>query len=256
MYHYFGKVQNMKNVNSVDIVVPIYNEEKELEVNIKKLHAFLRKKLSRRKWRITIVDNASTDNSLNIAKKLVKELSHVGFIHLVQKGRGRAVKKAWRESDSDILVYMDIDLSTDLASLPNMISALDGKYDIAIGSRLLAGSKVVGRPLKREILSRIYNIMIKIFFQVSFSDAQCGFKGVTREVVKKLLPYIRDNAWFFDSELLIVGEKAGYKIFEEPVLWVDNPGSTVRVLKTVYGDLAGLWRLYWQRPWLKIRRNK
>lgn len=241
--------------NSVEVVIPIYNEEKELAVNIKKLHSFLSRNLSKYRWRITIADNASTDNSLDIVKTLAKKLSCMGYIHLNQKGRGRAVKKAWRGSKSDILVYMDVDLSTDLSSLPGLISALEKGYDIAIGSRLLPGSKVIDRPLKREILSRIYNILIKIFFQVHFSDAQCGFKGVTKKVVRQLLPYIKDNAWFFDSELLIMGEKSGYKIFEEPVLWIDNPGSTVRVLKTVYGDLAGLWRLYWQRPWQKIRRR-
>jgi len=245
-----------RNSSKIEIVIPIYNEEKELAANIKKLHVFLSKKLSNYKWHITIADNASTDGSLSIAKKLATKLSHVGYIHLSQKGRGRAVKKAWKESPADILVYMDVDLSTDLSSLPRLIDALREKYDIGIGSRLLPGSKVIGRPLKREILSRIYNILIKIFFQVHFSDAQCGFKGVSKKVVKQLLPYIEDNAWFFDSELLIIGEKSGCKIFEEPVLWVDNPGSTVRVLKTVYGDLAGLWRLYWQRPWQRVRRGK
>lgn len=245
-----------RNSSKIEIVIPIYNEEKELAANIKKLHIFLSKKLLDYKWHITIADNASVDKSLSIAKKLATKLPHIGYIHLSRKGRGRAVKRAWKESTADILVYMDVDLSTDLSSLPRLIDALREKYDIGIGSRLLPGSKVVGRPLKRELLSRIYNILIKIFFQVHFSDAQCGFKGVSKKVVKQLLPYIEDNAWFFDSELLIIGEKSGCKIFEEPVLWIDNPGSTVRVLKTVYGDLAGLWRLYWQRPWQRVRRDK
>ena len=133
-----------------------------------------------------------------------------------------------------------------------MLVALKNGFDISIGSRLLPKSKVVKRPLKREILSRVYNILIHLLFDVHFSDAQCGFKAVTKRVVKRLIPHIRDNAWFFDSELLIVGEKSGYKIFEEPVYWVDNPGSTVRVLGTVTGDLKGLWRLFTTRPWEKI----
>jgi glycosyltransferase involved in cell wall biosynthesis len=236
----------------VEVVIPIYNEEEELAANIKKLYAFLNKKLTSYYWHITIADNASTDGSLTIAKKLSKDLSHVGYIHLDQKGRGRAVKKAWEKSSADILVYMDVDLSTDLNNLLPLTAALSKGYDIGIGSRLLPASKVVNRPLKREILSRGYNILIKLFFQTRFSDAQCGFKGVTRRVVDKLIPKISDNAWFFDSELLIVGEKKGYKIYEEPVSWVDNPGSTVRVLKTVSGDLAGLWRLFWTRPWRVI----
>ena len=151
---------------------------------------------------------------------------------------------------------MDVDLSTDLKNLPNLLNALTKGYDIAIGSRLISKSKVVNRPIKREILSRCYNILIKLLFRVKFSDAQCGFKAITRNTARKLLPDIKDNAWFFDSELLIIGEKKGYKIYEEPVLWIDNPGSTVRVMKTVFGDLEGLWRLFWETPWRKINYEK
>lgn len=240
---------------SVEIVIPIYNEEEELERNITKLHSFAAKKLKSYDWHITIADNASTDRSLKIAEKLSKLKSHLGFVHLNQKGRGRAVKKAWKQNIADILIYMDVDLSTDLENLPPLISALQLKYDIGIGSRLLSESRVINRPIKREILSRIYNMLIKIFFQINFSDAQCGFKGVTRKVVNKLLPYIKDNAWFFDSELLIIGEKVGFKIYEEPVMWIDNPGSTVRVLSTIKGDLFGLWRLFWERPWKRLKEQ-
>jgi len=245
----------MPEKKTVEIVIPIYNEEEELKENIAKLHSFAKRKLNFCDWRITIADNASTDKSLSIAQKLAGDKDRLGYMHLDQKGRGRAVKRAWRESKADILVYMDVDLSTDLNNLPPLIKALSGGYDIAIGSRLLAASQVIGRPLKREVLSRIYNILIKVFFRVHFSDAQCGFKGVTRKVVKELIPMIKDNAWFFDSELLIVGEKLGFKIYEEPVRWVDNPGSTVRVLPTVSGDLAGLWRLFWERPWNTLRNT-
>jgi len=238
--------------SSVEVVVPIFNEEKELADSVKKLRSYLSKNLTSFKWHITIADNASTDNSLSIAKSLAKTLSGVGFLYLPEKGRGRAVKTAWGKSACDYLAYTDVDLSTDLKNLPPMLHALSNGYDIAIGSRLLAQSKVVKRPLKREILSRGYNILIRFLFGVRFSDAQCGFKAVTRRVVKELIPYIVDDAWFFDSELLIVADKSGYKIYEEPVYWIDNPGSTVRVLGTVTGDLMGLWRLITTRPWRKI----
>lgn len=241
------------NKPSVEVVVPIYNEEKELTSSIKKLRNHLTKNLTDYRWHITIADNASTDKSLTIAKDLTKTLSGVGYYHLPQKGRGRAVKAVWKNSACDYLAYTDVDLSTDLKSLQPMLNALEKGFDIAIGSRLLKNSKVVKRPLKREILSRVYNILIHLLFGVHFSDAQCGFKAVTRRVVIKLIPHIQDNAWFFDSELLIVGEKSGFKIYEEPVYWIDNPGSTVRVLGTVTGDLKGLWRLFTTRPWVRIR---
>lgn len=239
----------MKKKYSVVVVIPIYNEEKELQDSILQLISFLTKNLTAYDWSIIIADNASTDNSKKIAIKLVKSDKRIRYLYLGLKGRGRAVKKAWKSSAADLLVYMDVDLSTDLKSLPNLLSSLVRGYDIAIGSRLISKSKVINRPIKREILSRCYNILIKLLFRVKFSDAQCGFKAVTKNAARELLPHVKDNAWFFDSELLIIGEKTGYKIYEEPVLWIDNPGSTVRVMKTVYGDLEGLWRLFWETPW-------
>ncbi len=245
----------MAKKNTVEIVIPIYNEEKELEINILRLHSFLKKNYNIYDWHITIADNASTDRSCQIAKKIAEKYNNISYYHLSLKGRGRAVKKVWNIKKADVSVYMDVDLSTDLNNLLPMTRALiKDTFDIGIGSRLLPASKVMNRPLKREVLSRVYNILIKLFFGVNFSDAQCGFKAVTKKVVKNLLPYIEDNAWFFDSELLIVGEKLGYKIYEQPVMWIDNPGSTVRVLKTVYGDLEGLWRLFIERPWNKIKK--
>lgn len=244
----------MAKKQTVEVVIPIYNEEKELEQNIVKLYSYLQKNLKKYNWQITIADNASNDKSLKIARELSKKHKEIDFLHLDLKGRGRAVKKAWQESSADILAYMDVDLSTDLSNFLPLVESLTKKeFDIAIGSRLLSNSKVSERPLKREILSRVYNIMIKLLFQVHFSDAQCGFKAVRKKIVKNLLPHIKDNAWFFDSELLIVGDKLGYKIYEQPVKWIDNPGSTVRVLKTVYGDLEGLFRLFVRRPWRGIK---
>lgn len=241
-------------MKTVDIIIPVYNEQEDLESSVLKLKSFCEKNLKNWNWQIIIADNASKDNTLKIAKELSKEYRNVGFIHLQEKGRGRAIKKAWTESRADFVSYMDVDLSTDLKHFPSLIKSLAKGYDIAIGSRLLKESKVVGRTLKREIISRCYNLLIKIFFWVNFSDAQCGFKAVTHEVVNKLIPNIEDNEWFFDSEMLIVGEKSGFKIYEEPVLWEDNPGSTVRVMKTASGDLKGLWRLFWTQPWRKLKK--
>lgn len=238
----------------IKIVLPVYNEQEELEEHALRLRDFLKRSLQDFSWRITIADNASTDKTAAIAQSLAKRYHEIIFFHLKKKGRGRAVKEVWRETDADIFAYMDIDLSTDLKHFPSLVRKLMDGYDIAIGSRLLRGSVVKGRTLKREVISHTYNLLIKILFWTKFSDAQCGFKAATRRVVEELIPKIQDNEWFFDSELLIVGEKSGYKIYEEPVTWVDNPGSTVRVLGTIKGDLKGLWRLFWQRPWRSSAR--
>lgn len=241
----------MSGKKKVKLVLPVYNEEKELKTNTLRVREFLLKNLPKMDFEIQIADNASTDKTPEIARQLATQYKEISFFRLEEKGRGRAVKKAWSEGEADIFSYMDIDLSTDLKHLPALINAIEAGFDIAIGSRLLPGSKVIGRTLKREILSRGYNLLIRILFRTCFSDAQCGFKAVNNRVIRELLPKIADNEWFFDSELLIIGEKSGFKIYEEPVTWADNPGSTVRVLKTVIGDLKGLLRLFLSRPWRK-----
>lgn len=234
---------------SLNVVVPVYNEEKELEESVETLHRFLSRELVDFDWKITVVDNASRDKTFTLAKTLAAHFDHVVAMHLDQKGRGRAVKHAWRHEPADFNAYMDVDFSTDLKHLPALVRSLARGYDIAIGTRNAHGARVYGRSLLRTVTSKGYILLIKLFFWVHFSDAQCGFKAVTRKVVEALVPKIADNEWFFDSELLIVGEKSGYRIYEEPVTWIDNPGSTVRVMKTALGDLKGLWRLFITRPW-------
>lgn len=240
------------NKASVEITVPVYNEEEELEKNITTLYDFCNEKLKAYDWHITIADNASTDNTPVIASNLAKKNPKILYFRLEQKGRGRAVKRVWSQSKCDYCIYMDLDLSTDLLHLPNILKKLGEGYDVAIGSRLAKGAKVEGRTFIRELTSRALNFFfIQFFFQTHFTDAQCGFKGVTRKVVETLIPKVKDNEWFFDGELLIIAEKSGYKIYEEPVHWVDNPGSTVRLISTVWGDLMSINRLYKTKPWKK-----
>lgn len=228
----------------VDTVIPVYNEEKDLERSITTLREFLIANGAAWKWRIVIADNASRDRTLEIAQALsARWPDQVGVVHLDQKGRGRALKRAWTESDADVVCYMDVDLSTDLKHLPPLITALaTGGADVAFGSRLMAESEVT-RGLKREIISRSYNLIIKLFFWHHFRDAQCGFKGITRRVAEEVLPLVEDNAFFFDTELLIIAEKNGYRLREIPVHWVDDPDSRVKIVKTATEDLKGLWRL-------------
>lgn len=237
---------------TVNIVIPVYNEEKELAASVGTLANYLAVHLHDFYWRITIADNASTDRTLAIAKDLSRTSPKVSYVHLQQKGRGRAVKYVWEKDDADIEAYMDVDLSTDLKHFPPLVAALTRGYDIAIGTRNANGSRIYGRSLLRTITSKVYILLIKLFFWVNFSDAQCGFKAVTRRVVNDIIPRIKDNKWFFDTELLVIAEKIGYRIYEEHVTWIDNPGSTVRVMKTAQGDLAGLWRLLLTRPWRHV----
>ncbi len=242
-------MEKRKQKLSLNVVIPVYNEEGDLQKGVTTLVRYLTDNVKGYNWTVTIADNASTDRTLEIARNLATSHKYVRVLHLSERGRGRAVKRAWGESTSDIVAYMDVDLSTDLKHFLPLIQSLTRGYDIAIGSRNASGARVYGRNILRTITSKAYIFLIKCFFFVHFSDAQCGFKAMTRHMVDTLLPKIIDNEWFFDTELLVLAEKMGYRIYEEPVTWIDNPGSTVRVWKTASGDIAGLWRLFTTQPW-------
>lgn len=235
----------------LSVVTPVYNEEKDLPKNIPKLYAFLEKEMFHYDWEIVIADNASVDKTQAIGQKLAQN-SRIKYLRLAQKGRGRALKKVWDSSQKEVLSYMDIDLSSDLNYFPKLVRAVNSGADIAIGSRLASGAVVYNRPLVREIMSRSYSFLFRSLFSTKFKDAQCGFKAIRNEVWRKLSPQIRDTQWFFDSELLIIAQKAGFKIEEVPIVWRDDPASTVKIAKTAWGDIQGLWRLFRTRPWRKL----
>ena len=226
----------------IDIVVPVLNEEKILQKSIMTLDEYMAKHLPYR-YQITIADNGSQDKTLEIAKNLAEKHQSVQVVSLAERGRGRALKRVWQNSSADILTYMDVDLSTSLDDFLPMIQPLvAGEAGVAIGSRLTKGSKTT-RGVKREFISRCYNNIIKWTSGAKFSDAQCGFKAIRRDVAAKFLPKIKDNEWFFDTELLIKTERAGVPIHEQPVTWTEDTDSRVKIVKTAVDDLKGLYRV-------------
>jgi glycosyltransferase involved in cell wall biosynthesis len=232
---------------AVDIVVPVYNEEASLERSVRRLHRFLRSNMPF-VWRIVIADNASTDTTLDIARRLADELAGVEVLHLTEKGRGRALRQAWSRSGADIVCYMDVDLSTGLnALLPLIAPLISGHSDLAIGTRLARGSRVV-RGRKREFISRNYNRLLRLTLAARFSDAQCGFKAVRADVARDLLPDVRDDGWFFDTELLILAQRRHLRIHEVPVDWIDDSDSRVDIVSTARDDLRGVARLALELP--------
>ncbi len=227
---------------SVEVVIPVYNEEDALPVSIPALSAFLRDNLPN-PWRVTIADNASIDGTRAVSESLCRDIDGVNYLYLPEKGRGRALRAAWLGSESDIVSYMDVDLSTGLSHFPALVGALESDCHVAIGSRLSRGSQVTHRSFKRELTSRGYNLLIWSMFFVGFPDAQCGFKAMTRQAAQAIIPHVQNNNWFFDTEMLIIAEKRGYRIGVVPVAWRDDPGSTVNVVKTATEDIKGLLRL-------------
>ena len=226
----------------VDILLPVYNEEHVLEKSVAALRDFLQKNMGGFKWVISIGDNASTDNTLAVAQQLAARYPEVRALHLDRKGRGRMVKYAWSNSEAQILCYMDIDLSTDLLALPPLVQAIADGNDVSIGSRQYKGS-VVDRSLKREVISQGYIYILKMLLGFPYTDAQCGFKAMSKKAVNELFPLIIDDEWFFDTELLFLAHKRGYKVKELPVHWIEDTDSRVKILRTMWLDIKGVFRM-------------
>ena len=246
-------------MKSVTITIPVYNEERIIKQSVQKLHSFCKKNISDFDWEIIIANNGSSDATKDIAIGIAKNLKNVSLVHSPQKGKGRILMQVWGKSNSDISVYLDADLSTDLDHLPPIINVIaKNKADIAVGSRNLSDSKVT-RSLKRSIVSKSYMRFLKFLFQVNFTDAQCGFKATSKESISKLFPLINPkswdkwnktgSAWFWDSEFMIIGSKLGLKIYEEPIKWTEDPSSSVKVLKDSVENILGLWRIKMSKPW-------
>ncbi len=230
---------------TVDIVIPVLNEAHVLADSVATVRAFAAEALIEYHWTITIVDNGSTDGTDVVGAKLAARFPDVGFTSLTELGRGRALRHVWTHSTADIVCYTDVDLSTELAALPKLLRVIaNGECDVATGSRLLPTSQTT-RSRKRELVSRCYNALIKLLFWNTFSDAQCGFKAVSRRVVTEIVPRVKNQSWFFDTELLLLAEKAGYRIADIPVRWIEDDDSRVKIAATAWEDIKGLVRVRW-----------
>jgi putative flippase GtrA len=226
----------------LDLVVPVHNEEAGLESSLRRLHDYLTRSFPFT-FRITVAENASTDRTVEVGRRLAAELPGVEMMVLPEAGRGRALRAAWLASDAAVLAYMDVDLSTDLAALLPLVAPLvSGHSDLAIGSRLSPSSRVV-RGAKRELISRSYNLLLRGTLRTSLPDAQCGFKAIRADVAQRVLPLVEDDGWFFDTELLFLAERIGLRIHQVPVDWVDDPDTRVNIVRTARADLAGIVRL-------------
>ena len=236
------EAQALRRLADLDIVIPVYNEERALEPCVRRLRAYLDASVPFPAV-ITIADNASTDHTWAIATGLASSIPGVRAFHLDEKGRGRALRAVWSASPAAVVAYMDVDLSTDLdALLPLVAPLVSGHSDVAIGTRLARNAQVVRWP-KRELISRSYNLLVRTALHNRFSDAQCGFKAMRRDAADRLLPLVVDNEWFFDTELLVLAERNGLRVYEVPVDWVDDPDSRVHLTSTAMGDLKGIGRL-------------
>lgn len=244
-------VRNFTKTMRIDFVIPVFNEESCLAANIERLDAHLQTHASY-DWKIIIADNASTDQTPVIADNLESKNDNVENYRLERKGRGFALRSTFEKSRADVVAYMDVDLATDLDHIADLVSGIENGYDIVIGSRLLPSS-LISRSLKREVISRSYVSIVRLFFGNICSDYQCGFKAFRTGTIKMLLANVEDNNWFFDTEILLIASNLGYRILDIPVKWTEGPSSTVKIFSTAIEDLRGLWRV---RRNLRLRLAK
>jgi len=239
----------------VEVVVPVYNEAASLETGITTLRRYLDEAFPFRTM-VTIADNGSTDGTALVAQRLASTLDGVQAMILSRKGRGFALRTAWSASEAEVVAYMDVDLSTSLpALLPLVASVLSGHSDLAVGTRLARGSRVIRGP-KRELISRAYSRLVQLSQRSSITDFQCGFKAIRRERALQILPLVEDNDWFFDTELVVTAERLGVRISETPVDWTDDPNSSVDIVATAADDLRGLWRIAHRRHLQQVRAHR
>ncbi len=233
----------------VEFCLPVYNEENILKENTLKLLEFLKQQSYNFAWRIIILNNGSTDNSKIIGQELVNH--RIKIIDFKDSGKGRAIKRYGLVSRADWLIYMDIDLAVSLANINDLTEQLiTTQYDMIIGSRLLPESKVDRSPA-RSLSSKIYNFLSRIILSHKFTDLQCGFKAIRTEIFKNIIPLIKDNNWFFDTELIYLAHRRNYRLKEIPVNWSENRyqqrKSKVRLIKDGVIFLIKLINLRYER---------
>jgi glycosyltransferase involved in cell wall biosynthesis len=245
-------------MSKLEIVLPVLNEQRVLESSVRTLHDFLDAVMTN-DWRITVADNGSTDETFGIARRLEAELPRVHALHITEAGRGRALTQSWLASDANVLAYMDIDLSTDLAYFPLLVQMVEtGEADVASGTRLGPGARTQ-RSFKREVLSRGFVLLINSLFGTKLRDTQCGFKAINQIAARKLLPLVEDTGWFWDTELLLLAAKGGWSVGCVPVRWLEDSDTRVKITGTVWRDLKGLWRMRafdWRRAQKSIHAQR
>ncbi|MFH1173416.1 MAG: glycosyltransferase [bacterium] len=228
------------------IAIPAYNEEKIIEASLKQLADFCRANLSD-DWQIVVADNKPVDRTGELVKEIAKNNFRIIYYPVAQKGKGLAIRSAWQKFPADIYCFMDADLSTDLSALPELINAIkEGHYDLAVGSRFVKGA-IVKRTILRKIFSRGYRLVIRCLLSLKVKDAPCGFKAISQIAKEKLLPQVKNNQWFFDTELLVLAQYQGFKIKEIPVIWreIKPAGRTsqVRIFSLTKNYLREVYQL-------------
>jgi glycosyltransferase involved in cell wall biosynthesis len=229
-----------------DIALPVYNEEATLKFQVRRLDDYLNTlNFDEHEFRILISDNGSLDQTKQVAEILANEIQRVSLIVVGEKGVGLALRKAWENSDADVVGYMDLDLSTDITHLNEVIAIFtQDNCDVLNASRLLPLSEVSNRKKIRSLTSRGLNILIRSIFKTNLSDAMCGFKFVKRSTLESAIKCgATSNGWFFVAQLLLVAEMTGLRVREIPISWVDDGNSKVKIVQLIKQYIFEIFKL-------------
>jgi len=231
----------------VSVVLPAYNEAKDVELAVEQVNQALKK--ADYTYEIVIAEDGSTDGTAELSDRLTQKYHFVRHIHREQRlGRGTALNNAFKHCGGEVLVYMDLDLATDLNALKPLVDAIAVEgFDVSTGSRMLPESKVE-RTLRRSISSKSYNFLVRRLLGSKVKDHQCGFKAFKKEAVLSLLGEVAATHWFWDTEILVRAQRHGFKVKEIPVEWTSGKGTKVNLAKDS-------WNMFWQVTtlWWKLR---
>lgn len=227
----------------VTAIIPVFNDRRSLETAIPRSVETLSRITEQ--FELIVAEDGSTDGSAGLVKEYEQKDPRIRLLHSDERlGRGKALNRAISESRGTIVCYYDVDLATDIRHLPELILTIREGADIATGSRLIPGSDIV-RSGGREIASRSYNFLVRLFLGSRIYDHQCGFKAFNKEKVVRILPAVRSNHWFWDTELLVRAQRNGLIVREFPVRWRAGEGTTVKI-NDVFEMGSSILRLWWQ----------
>jgi len=228
----------------VTVVLPAHNEVRSLRRAVEETVEFLES--VNQDFEILIAEDGSTDGTAEVARGIADSNLKVNWIHYdMRLGRGRALTEAFKKSSGSVLVYMDVDLSTDVRFLKPLIQAIIDGYDVATGSRGIAES-LVSRSLKRAVASQLYNNLVRLFLGSYLRDHQCGFKAFNRESYLRIIDKVQAKHWFWDTEILVLATRMGLRVKEVPVVWKEGEKTEVNLMRDFIRMGLQILKLWWR----------
>jgi len=238
----------------LSVVVPVYNEARRVAQTLEQITAYLARQSYASE--VLVVDDGSTDRSAEIVESFRATHAGVTLIRNDHRGKGFTVRTGMMAGRGRVILFSDADLSTPIEETERLLPWFEQGYDVVIGSRAIAGGRDVTRRLHRRVMGVVYNWLVRLLTVHGIRDTQCGFKAFRREVARELFTRVRlygadapsikgAMVTGFDVEVLLLAQKAGYKIKEMPVDWHHRGETSVHPLKDPWRCFCDMLRVWW-----------